>query len=191
MAVILSKKKKKNLSIDIHPAAYAAYELYHSLGFMFDKTQLGTELLDRISQAQIYRAVYLTDDKIGLISGFEIVGFSLPSLKRNDVKILLEKDINEDEITMIAWSGVLRVLFSSVDSSSLELMRQALNLHAPDSIRRVFFNNQTLTQKHLSNFANISVSGLKKQRKNRLNSAVNTLPKPDIFSVLKERFDDN
>ncbi|MEZ8196605.1 hypothetical protein [Vibrio cortegadensis] len=190
MPVFLSERKKKNLSVDIHPASREAYEFYHSLQLIFDKTQLGAASIDSLAKTQVYRATYLSDDQIGIVSGFEQIGFSIEHFCLKDALVLIETDLSFEQISEFSWGCVLRIILSSIGAQNLESIREALNLRAPHPLMHSIFRSDHITQKTLSRITNLSVSGLKKQKKRTKKEPTSIRTKPAIFSKMREVFND-
>ncbi|MGO2508504.1 hypothetical protein [Vibrio hibernica] len=191
MSVILSRNKKKNLSVKVHPMAQDAFDFFHSLQFRFDKIELGTTPLEAISSTQVFRATYASVGEIQLISGFEFTGFSINTFNPIDSLIITENNLTPNEISDIAWRSVLRVLLSSIDSQSLESIREKLNLQVPSPLMSSLFQSEYLTQKKLSAITHLSVSGLKKQTKKTQKTSSLSSEKPAIFAAMKEQFDED
>lgn len=101
--------------------------------------------------------------------------------------MLVYDDISDEEIERRAWTGVLRVLISSLQNSHLELFRKRLNDTAPEHVIQTFFSGKSLTQKKLVSCTPLSLSGLKKQTKSIPHNPVvpaTRTTKPPIFEQL-------
>ncbi|HII4387157.1 TPA: hypothetical protein ACY4QB_004268, partial [Vibrio parahaemolyticus] len=188
VATLLAKSKKKNLSTRVHPEALDAFNFFHSMVFKFDKVQVGLEAINAIQCDQIYRAVLSKPDQLELISGFEFFSFSLQHFNLDDAVILVESDLQSRQISDLAWRSVLRVLLSSVENQSLEIMRQHINIHTPSHLLSDYFGTDHLTQKQFAELTNMSVSGLKKQSKYNPKPPQKFQAKPALFEQMKERF---
>jgi len=174
MAKFLSTKKKKNLLIELHPRAYEAYYFFHSQSFLFDKTNMGIETLKSIQYGQIFSVTHPSKDNAYLFSGFETLGFSINEFDFKNNIIAVQNELRDAEIEMIAWTGVLRTLLSSIRESQLETFRKSLNESVPVYIIQQFFSAKKLTQAKLAKCTPLSISGLKKQRR------INNTDRPDF-----------
>lgn len=190
MSKILSSKAKKKLSFCIHPDAKNAFDYYHSIKPIFDPIKLKPSGLQALYQDQIFRASYLPDGRIGLISGFEIVGFSLILFNKNDACIVIDKGLTSEQISKKSWFSVLRVLYSSLDQKYLEAIRLSLNDQLPHEYFQDIHQADKLTQKHVSILANVSVSGLKKQPKTHTRTKTAQANKPDLISLLRKKYNE-
>lgn len=188
MANLLAKSKKKNLSTRVHPEALDAFNFFHSMVFKFDNVQVGLEAINAIGCDQIYRAILSEPDQLELITGFEFFSFSLQHFNVHDAMILIERDLQSSQISDLAWRCVLRVLLSSVDNHSLEMMRQQINIHTPSHLLNDCFGATQLTQKRLAELTNMSVSGLKKQSNYTPRPDQKPSVKPALFEQMRERF---
>ncbi|MEJ6078407.1 hypothetical protein MT391_07625 [Vibrio sp. 1-Bac 57] len=164
MARLLSTAKKKETSIELHPLVENAYSFFHSQSFLFDKVNLGLNVLESLQSEQIF-SVIRSDDKYLLISGFETLGFSIESFDFRDRILIVYDNLSDKEIEEKAWSGVFKILLSSMQENQLEPFRNSLNNSAPEFIIKKLFLSKKLTQKSLSECTPISISGLKKQKK--------------------------
>lgn len=160
----LSVRKKKNLSVEIHPRAYDAYHFFHSQSFLFDKTNIGIGALDTLQYGQFFSIIHQSEKMAYLFSGFEILGFSINQFDIKKHMIIVYEDLSDTEIEIIAWTGVLRILLSSVKESQLETFRKSFNESVPKSITKKLFSAKKLTQSQLAKCTPLSVSGLKKQK---------------------------
>lgn len=164
LARLLSTAKKKETSIELHPLVENAYSFFHSQSFLFDKVNLGLNVLESLQSEQIF-SVIRSDDKYLLISGFETLGFSIESFDFRDRILIVYDNLSDKEIEEKAWSGVFKILLSSMQENQLEPFRNSLNNSAPEFIIKNLFLSKKLTQKSLSECTPISISGLKKQKK--------------------------
>ena len=164
LARLLSTAKKKETSIELHPLVENAYSFFHSQSFLFDKVNLGLNVLESLQSEQIF-SVIRSDDKYLLISGFETLGFSIESFDFRDRILIVYDNLSDKEIEEKAWSGVFKILLSSMQENQLEPFRNSLNNSAPEFIIKKLFLSKKLTQKSLSECTPISISGLKKQKK--------------------------
>ncbi|MDG3085273.1 hypothetical protein P7F88_03810 [Vibrio hannami] len=165
MARFLSQLKKKNLSVDIHPRAIDAYRFYHSQAFLFDKTHFKIDALKSLQHGQIFSAIHSSSSKCFLFGGFEVLGFSVHQFDIMSHTVIVYDDLEDDEIELIAWMGVMRSLTSTVQNSQLELLRKSINVSAPDTVLQKIFTAKKLTQRKLAECTALTVSGLKKQHK--------------------------
>ncbi|MFT6925495.1 MAG: hypothetical protein ACJAZP_001075 [Psychromonas sp.] len=165
LAKFLSVRKKKNLSIELHPRASDAYHFFHSQPFIFDKANLGIDALEAIQHGQIFSVIHPSTEKCFLFSGFEILGFSISQFDIKQHIIIVHENLTDTEIEFTAWAGVIRTILSSIQESQLESFRKSFNESAPDFIIEKLFSSKKVTQKHLAECTSLSISGLKKQKK--------------------------
>ena len=165
LARLLSTAKKKETSIELHPLVENAYSFFHSQSFLFDKVNLGLNVLESLQSEQIFSVTQTCDGKYLLISGFEILGFSIENFDFRNRILIVYDNLSDKEIEEKAWSGVFKILLSSMQENQLEPFRKSLNDSAPEFFLQKIFLSKKLTQKKLSGFSPISISGLKKQRK--------------------------
>jgi hypothetical protein len=165
MARFLATSGRKNLSVEIHSAAKPAYDFFHSQSMRFDKIELGRKCVDQLCSSNIYLATSPSKNKLLLVSGFEIIGFSLVHLNLNELTIVINNDLTDDDIEARAWCAALRTMLSSVNCHQLEPLRKQLNhsIISPGLMTKIF-KSTGLTQEQLSRISGLSVSGLKKQR---------------------------
>lgn len=160
----LSARKKKNLSVHVHPRANSAYEFFHSQAFLFDKTAFGSGTIEALHYGQFFSATHPSPTKCYLFSGFEIPGFSIHQFEVNKHNVIIFDELSDDDIELSAWAGVFRVLLSSTQPSQLEPLRKAINTTAPKIIIEKLFSCKKITQQFLANCTYLTVSGLKKQK---------------------------
>lgn len=165
MAKILSVRNKKKLSFDIHPCADEAYQFFHAQMFLFHKTELGTQVLNGLQKGQIFSVVQASSSKCYLFSGFEIHGFSINEFDMSNHQVVIYDDLAEEDIELLAWAGVFRVLLSSVQGGRVETLRKAINEQVPKSVLNSVFSVKTLTQDFVARCTPYSLAGLKKQSK--------------------------
>lgn len=161
----MSVRKKKNLSVEIHPRAYEAYHFFHSQQFIFEKTNLGIDTLEAIQQGQIFSVIHPSKENAYLFSGFEILGFSISQFNIKKHMAIVHEDLNDIDIEIAAWAGVIRTILSSIQERKLEPFRKSFNESAPEFVIQKLFSTKKLTQKNLSKCTPLSLSGLKKQKK--------------------------
>jgi len=188
MTKFLSARKKKNLSIDIHPKAYDAYHFFHSQAFLFDKTNMGTDALNALQYGQFFSVTHQSEKKAYLFSGFEILGFSISDFDIKKHMIIIHEDLSDAEIELLAWMGVTRGILSSVQESQLETFRKALNKSAPEPVIQKLFLAKKLTQTQLAKCTPLSISGLKKQKKIEKPDFESNIIQSDIFENLINEF---
>ncbi|MGY5612459.1 hypothetical protein [Vibrio brasiliensis] len=182
MVKFLSERNKKNLSVDIHPRAYEAYQFFHAQMFLFHKTELGTHVLHGLQKGQFFSVVQNSGSKCYLFSGFEIHGFSIGEFDMSTHKVVVYDDLDDDEIEILAWSGVFRVLLSSVQGGSMEALRKSINKQVPKSVLSSIFSVKTLTQEFIAKCTPYSLAGLKKQNK----KSVVTAPDTRTISIFEQ-----
>ncbi|PNH88240.1 hypothetical protein C1M56_10495 [Vibrio diazotrophicus] len=164
MPKLLTLRTKKNLVITIHPLAENAYQFFRSQSFLFDKTKLSFSTIESLLEGHIFSATQPKKDQCLLIGGFDVIGFSLSNINFERHDLLIYEKMTDADIERFAWKSVLRTFLTSIDSHRLESIRVSLNDHAPAHIIQEVFSAKLLTQAQLANVANLSVSGLKKQK---------------------------
>lgn len=107
MARFLPERRKKNLSLHIHPCAYEAYRFFHSQEFLFDNTKLEFDVLQALQIGQQFSVCLPSDQECYLFSGFEIPGFTIEQFDMRRHELLVYDDISDEEIERRAWTGVL------------------------------------------------------------------------------------
>jgi len=162
---IFTTPKQKKIAISLHPSAENAYTFFHSQSFVFDKINLGLDTLGSLYTDQIFSVTRSCEDKYLLISGFEILGFSFENFDFRNQILVVYDELSEKEIEEKAWAGVFKILLSSMQENQLEPFRKSLNNLAPTYIVQKLFQSKKLTQKKLSGYTQISISGLKKQKR--------------------------
>ncbi len=167
MLKLLAQRAKKNLVVTIHPLAENAYQFFRSQSFIVDKTKLGFSTIDSLLDGHLFSATQPGKEQCQLIGGFDVIGFSLHHINFERHNILVYEKMSDVEIERFAWRSVLRSLLSSIDTHQLEPIRTSLNNQAPRHIIQELFSANSLTQAQLAHIANISVSGLKKQKVNK------------------------
>ncbi len=165
MAKFLSVRNKKNLSVDVHPRAYEAYRFFHAQMFLFYKTELSTQVLEGLQKGQFFSVVRASNSQCYLFSGFEIHGFSINEFDMSDHQVVIYDDLTEEEIELLAWTGVFRVLLSSVQGGRVEALRKAINEQVPKSVLNSVFSVKALTQDFVARCTPYSLAGIKKQSK--------------------------
>ncbi|CAH0536634.1 hypothetical protein [Vibrio marisflavi] len=185
MVRVLSKNKKRNLSVDIHPSAVDAFNFCTKQSFCFDKTLFKPNSLSLLDSTQIYRAILTSKNQCLLFSGFETIGFSLNNFDATTSEVLIYEKLTDKEIEQKAWLSVLRVMFSSIKGKHLESFRNTLNSYAPNDLVCSLFSSNKLTQKQLATLSNMAVSGIKKQKPSPT-SNVQDNHRVDIFKQIIE-----
>ncbi len=161
MVRVLSKNKKRNLSVDIHPSAVDAFNFCTKQSFCFDKTLFKPNSLSLLDSTQIYRAILTSKNQCLLFSGFETIGFSLNNFDATTSEVLIYEKLTDKEIEQKAWLSVLRVMFSSIKGKHLESFRNTLNSYAPNDLVCSLFSSNKLTQKQLATLSNMLSQVLK------------------------------
>lgn len=182
----MAARTKKNLSIELHHRASDAYDFFHSQSFLFDKTKMSSETLSSLQNGQFFSVVHQLDDTALLFSGFEILGFSINQFDMSEHNIIAHDDLNDSEIEIAAWTGVIRTLLSSIQDSQLEIFRKSFNESAPESIIKKLFSAKKLTQNKLAKYTSLSVSGLKKQN-NSANYELSEIEQNNVQSDIFEK----
>lgn len=193
MPRFLASSGRKHLSVEIHPAAKPAYEFFHSQSMRFSKVELGKNCIDLLFSSNIYLATAPFKNKIHLVSGFEIIGFSLVHLNLKDLTIIIDNDLTDKDVETKAWGAVLRNIFSSVNCHHLDALRKQLNQSSisPELMTQIF-NSNVLSQEQLATISGLSISGLKKQRHNKTKSLSHTESEAEfeIFQKIKARINE-
>lgn len=174
MAKILSSRHKKKLAVSIHSSAYPAYSFFQKQACLFSKSALDLNVISTLNTGLTLHAISTTGNQIELISGFEVLSFSLAKLALNDYVVILysRDELTEIEITHRAWYGVLRSLLSSLDSHHLEKFRRELNHSAPQELLLSLFKQKQVSQASLAKRTSMSRSALAQQNSK-------TVPRPD------------
>lgn len=189
---ILSARNKKKLSIELHPCATEAYQFFHAQRFLFHKTELGSHVLDELQKGQFFSVVQASSSLCYLFSGFEIHGFSIHEFDMKNHQIVIYDDLTEEQIELLAWVGVLRTLFSSIQGGSIETLRQSINKQVPKPILNSIFSKKILTQNFIAKCTPYSTAGLKKQNKKRAAPSSEPDIKPlSIFEQLTREVSNN
>lgn len=191
MPHILSNRSKNRLEFSIHPAALPAFTFYHSRKFWADKTTISRSSLADINRGLMLNAVKSSKNKIAIISGFESFSFSLATLSLADCNVIMLDEISDKDIERRAWISVLRSLLSSIDNSSAEDFRRALNQCTPKPILNMIFDTNKLSQRQLAGIIHSSRSTLAQQ--NAKASAQLTTPSKELSifeQLLRERKQD-
>lgn len=164
---------------------------YHSRKFWADKTTISRSSLAEINRGLMLNAVKSSKNKIAIISGFESFSFSLATLSLADCNVIMLDEISDKDIERRAWISVLRSLLSSIDNSSAEDFRRALNQCTPKPILNMIFDTNKLSQRQLAGIIHSSRSTLAQQ--NAKASAQLTTPSKELSifeQLLRERKQD-
>lgn len=188
MARVLSQRKKKNLSVNIHPSALPAFEFYQEQSFLFDPNILSPSALSLMNKHQIFQGTHPSEKQYFIFSGFTTLNFSLNTFNIKDATVLTYSNLSDSEIKEIAWLSVCRTFLSSLQNKRLEIFRIALNQSVPKDVIHSLFNSSPLTQSLLSEHTHLSISGLKKQNKEI--EDISNIQIVDIFESLKGVYDE-
>ncbi|MBC7001743.1 hypothetical protein BIZ37_04190 [Photobacterium sp. BZF1] len=191
MAKIIPERDKKKLSINVHPAAKAAFDFFNGQAYLFDKTLFSIDALRTLNQYSTLHAVEQKKSRVLVFSGFEFFGFDLSNTDFRKCTIIVHRDLTEEDIRFQAWVNVTRTLLSSLQPQHIESFRRHFNQSAPNEIVQFLIKRNKISQPQLAKWTSLSRSGLARQ-KSREASISKPQPQLSIFEkLLKESTDES
>ncbi|MCG6202144.1 hypothetical protein [Psychromonas antarctica] len=129
---LLSNTDKQKCKYQLHPKALEAANFYQKLSKKCALEKLPSHNIDQFfQQNRTYYATRIASiNEIYIFSGFEFLQFTPHLIATTSANIILYSDMTPKEIEEIAWAGVFRSIFSSVDSpkalSEIQLLSSEL-----------------------------------------------------------------
>ncbi len=163
--MLLSAIKKKNISLEIHPAAQDAFDFYLAIEKLFHIEKLDTHAILFFEKSLILTAVEPVDSVLKIISGFEHCAFDLTKSDFSNLNIIIHKPtISDEDLSEIAWSCVIEKIFTSINQQKLGLFMDLVNEKTPEKIIKNLFLNKHLSELKLANLTIHSRACIAKQR---------------------------
>jgi hypothetical protein len=126
---------------------------------------------------------------IQIISGFEHNAFDLTKTDFSSINILIySPELSRDNISKLAWSGVVEKIHSSVDMKSLGHFMNQSNEKMPEDFIKTLYGSGHLSEPKLAELASICRGTIANQRTaiRGKNEVDNNISKDGILSEMRE-----
>jgi len=164
MVKILSASKKKNLTFEIHEGATIAFEFFISMEKLFNIEKLPSSSTEFFTKSMTLHAIE-NNTSIQIISGFEHAAFDLTKTDLSSINVLIySSELSEDDISKIAWSGIIEKIHSSINMKSLGHFMNQSNTKMPTELMKTLYGSGHLSEPKLAELASISRSTIANQR---------------------------
>jgi hypothetical protein len=187
MVKILSANKKKNLTFDIHESATIAFEFFISMEKLFNIEKLPSSSNEFFTKSMTLHAIE-SDTSIQIISGFEHAAFDLTKTDFSSINVLIyPPSLPENEISKLAWSGVIEKIYSSIDRRSLGQFMLQSKAKFPIDLMRTLYGSSHLSGDKLAELASVSRATIFNQKAviGKENEASESISKDDILNEMR------
>lgn len=187
MVKILGANKKKNLTFQIHEGAKTAFEFCISIEKLFNIEKLPSSSTEFFAKSMTLHAIE-NNTSTQIISGFEHSAFDLTKTDFSTVNVLIySPELSENDITELAWSGVIEKIYSSIDMKSLGHFMNQSNTKIPTDLMKILYGTGHLSEPKLAELASICRGTIANQRaaikeKNVVNESIS---KDDILNEMR------
>ena len=187
MVKILGAKKKKNLLFEIHEGANVAFEFCISMDKLFNIEKLTASSTEFFAKSMTLHAIE-SNTSIQIISGFEHTAFDLTKTDFSSINVLIySPNLSENEISELAWSGVIEKIHSSIDMKSLGHFMNQSNKNIPTDLMKILYGSGHLSEPKLAELASICRGTIANQRTaiREENEASGSISKDDILNEMR------
>ncbi|KPU82427.1 hypothetical protein JI57_04075 [Psychromonas sp. PRT-SC03] len=187
MVKILGANKKKNLTFEIHEGATTAFKFFISMEKLFNIEKLPTSSTEFFVKSMTLHAIE-NNTVIQIISGFEHNAFDLTKTDFSSINILIySPELSENDISELAWSGVIEKIHSSIDMKSLGHFMNQSNTKIPTELMKTLYGSAHLSEPKLAELASICRGTIANQRTaiREENEASESISKDDILSEMR------
>ncbi|MEJ6080722.1 hypothetical protein MT391_19645 [Vibrio sp. 1-Bac 57] len=187
MIKILSTNKKKNLTFNIHEGAKTAFEFFISMEKLFNIEKLQNSSTEFFAKTMTLHAIE-NNTSIQIISGFEHTAFDLTKTDFSSINILIySPELSKDDISKMAWSGVIEKIHSSIDMKSLGRLMNQINEKMPENFIKTLYGSGHLSEPKLAELASICRGTIANQRSaiREPNGASKVISKDDILNEMR------
>lgn len=187
MVKILSTNKKKNLTFNIHESAKTAFEFFISMEKLFNIEKLPSSSTEFFAKSMTLHAIE-NNTSVQIISGFEHAAFDLTKTDFTSINILIHApELSENDISEMAWSGVIEKIHSSIDMKSLGHFMNQSNTKIPTDLMKRLYGSAHLSEPKLAELTSICRGTIANQRAaiKEKNAADNNISKDEILTEMR------
>ncbi len=187
MVKTLGANKKKNLTFEIHEGATIAFEFFISMEKLFNNEKLPTSSTEFFAKSMTLHAIE-NHSSIQIISGFEHTAFDLTKTDFSSINVLIySPELSGNDISELAWSGVIEKIHSSIDMKSLGDFMNQTNEKMPENFIKTLYGSSHLSEPKLAELASICRGTIANQRTviREKNEVSKVISKDDILNEMR------
>ena len=174
MAHIIRNNSRKIRKFELHPAAKAAIDFFHSVPPQFHF--LPNEIRKFISYHNIIRGV-IVDERFLMFD--PVWTLRLWQANRPPTDCLLvgyqPHELTDDDIATMTWSNTLNIVFSSISKNcGLLRLHESLNLYLPPTIiTQLGVKRSKVSEREIAQWADVGAGTLPEQRRQQAKTKKN------------------
>ena len=184
MARIIRNNSSKIRKFELHPAAKAAIDFFHSIPPQFHF--LPNEIRKFISYHNIIRGV-IVDERFLMFDPVWTLKLWMSNRPPSDCLLIgyHAHELADEQIATITWANTLNIVFSSMSKNNgLLKLHESLNLYLPSNIKnQLGVKRSKVSEREIAQWADVGDGTLPEQR--RQQAKIESYFQGDIFDGLK------
>lgn len=184
MARIINTNSRKIREFELHPAAKAAIDFFHSIPSQFHL--LPVEIRRFIGHHNIIRGV-IVDERFLMFDPVWTLKLWMSNRPPSDCLLVgyHAHELSDEQIATITWANTLNIVFSSMSKNNgLLKLHESLNLYLPASIKnQLGVKRSKLSERELAIWADVGAGTIPEQRRQQAKN-IDSI-QGDIFDGLK------